>query len=535
MTPKILISYCYLILILSDPIHSSHMEILELNKNPGIVAFKTNPVFLKEGFHTLIHRFNLYSFKIILKQYESIITKLEENPNIKEIVNILKQKQSQAYFILENLTTKRIRTKRSLNFLGSTIKMITGNLDNEDLLKIENQLEILKNSNNALVTENNEQVRINELFESRINNLTKLAYRQSKEIDSIIKQAMLSLDRSVDWKHLLHVHSIIFNIDTVQHQLATIFESIQMSKLGIISKAFLQPSELEFATRLLESQGLVIESYDQTYEFLEPIAFHNDSDIVVLIKIPKLRKGEFVQLQIETIPVRGKIIPINATKAIVGNNESYLVTFPCTNIERNNICDIGNLFNVSNDECLHQILRGNPSNCTFIKSPMKSEVKAIENLGVLIKNSVEPTLLQNDCGFGPRNLTGTFLISFKGCSIILNGKQFSSKTFKGESKPTILPLHSVNVEEAELETKPIDELEQMHIHNRHKLEYLENVNQRTKVLSFGVILLITCIIAAIFTFLLREVRKLRLKLTIQVPATNVDGTSHTELNRDGSN
>lgn len=161
------------ILILSDPIHSSHMEILELNQNPGIVAFKTNSVFLREGFHTLIHRFNLYSFRIILKQYESIITKLEENPNIKEIVNILKQKQSQAYLILENLTTKRRRTKRSLNFLGSTIKMITGNLDNEDLLKIENQLEILKNSNNALVTENNEQVRINELFESRINNLTK--------------------------------------------------------------------------------------------------------------------------------------------------------------------------------------------------------------------------------------------------------------------------------------------------------------------------------------------------------------------------
>lgn len=289
------------------------MEIHELNQNPGIVAFKTHPVFLKEGFHTLIHRFNLYAFRVILKQYESIILNLEENSNIVEIVNILKQKQREAHIILENLTTKQRRTKRSLNFLGSTIKMITGNLDNEDLLKIENQLESLKHSNNALVTENNEQIRINELFEIMINNLTKQAYRQSMEIDSIIKQARLSLDRPADWKHILQVHSIIFNIDMVQHQLATIFESIQLSKLGVISKACLQPSELEFATQLLESQGIVIESFDQTYEFLEPIAFHNNSDIVVLIKVPKLRQGEYTQFQIKTIPTRNKTIAINAT------------------------------------------------------------------------------------------------------------------------------------------------------------------------------------------------------------------------------
>ncbi|XP_062536421.1 uncharacterized protein LOC134205295 [Armigeres subalbatus] len=440
MTPKMIITYCYTVILLCDLTSSSYMEILDLNQNPGIVAFRTNSVFLKEGFHTLFHKFNLYSYRIILKQYESIIKNLEENPNIEEIVNILKQKHSQANFILENLTVKRRRTKRSLNFLGSTIKMITGNLDNEDLLKIENQLESLKHSNNALVTENNEQVRINELFENRINNLTKQAYRQSREIDSIVKQARLSLDRPIDWKHILHIHSIIFNIDMIQHQLATIFESIQLSKLGIISKTFLQPSELEFATQLLESQGITIESFDQTYEFLEPVAFHNNSDIIVLIKIPKLRRGDYVQLQLETIPIHNKVIAINATSAIIGNNESYLVMHPCTNIEKRSICDLQNLFNVSNDKCLHPILRGNAGTCTFTKSPTISEFKTVENLGVLIKNSVKPTLIQNSCGFGPRNLTGTFLVSFKDCLVTLNGKHFNSKSFKGETKPAILPF-----------------------------------------------------------------------------------------------
>ena len=447
----------------------------------------------------------------------------------------MNQKFTQAYQLLENLTINRRRTKRSLNFLGSTIKMITGNLDHEDLLEIQNHIETLKNSNNALTTENNEQIKINQLFEDRINNLTKQAYIQSKTIDSIIKQNMLNSDRAVDWRHILHIHSIIFNIDAVQHQLSTIFESLQLSKLGVISKAFLQPPELEFATQLLESQGISITSYDQTYEFLEPVAFHNDSNIIIIIKIPKLKQGKYTQLQIETIPMKDKIISINASTAIVGNNESYLIAYPCTNIEKNNICNVENLFNISNDDCLHQILRGNPSNCTFVKTRMESEIKIINNLGVLIKNSIAPTLLQNNCGFGPRNLTGTFLISFKNCSISLDGKQFNSKMFKGETEVDILPLHSVNVEEATIETEPIDNLEQLHIHNRRKLEHLEIVHRKTGIFSIGTIFLVTGIIMAILSFIHREVRNLKMKVTVKVPTTSVADSSDPELNRDGSN
>uniref|UniRef100_A0A1W7R5L2 Putative retrovirus-related env polyprotein from transposon gypsy n=1 Tax=Aedes albopictus TaxID=7160 RepID=A0A1W7R5L2_AEDAL len=535
MTHKHPILFCLTIMMFFNPIYSAYLEILELNENPGIVAFKTNSVFIKEGSHTLFHRFNLFSFTVVLKQYESIILNIEENPKIAELVKILKQKQSQAYFILENLTARSRKTKRSLNFLGSTLKMITGNLDNEDLLKIENQLEILKNSNNLLVTENNEQIQINKLFEERINNITKQAYRQSREIDSIIKQTRLSLDRPVEWEHLLHLHNIIFNIDMINQQLSTIFEAIQLSKLGLISKAFLQPSELEFATNLLESQGVVINSYDQVYEFLEPIAFHNNSDIILLIKIPKFRQGEFVQLQIEAIPRQFKIIPINATKAIVGNNESYLISHPCMNIEHSIICDVQNLFNTSNDGCLHELLRGNTGNCTFIRSPMKPDTKEIENLGLLVKNSVDPTSMQNSCGYGPRNLTGTFLISFRDCSITLNGKTFTSKTFRGESRPVILPLHSVSVDESQTEPESIDYMEQLHIRNRHKLEHLETANKRTKVLNIVGIVLITCFVAVIFAFLTREVRKLKMKLTIRIPANNALESSQTILNRDGSN
>lgn len=246
--------------------------------------------------------------------------------------------------------------------------MITGKLDNEDLLRIENHLKTLENSNNALVPANNEQVKINKLFEDRINNLTKQAYRQSRELNSIIKQARLSFRQT----HRLETPSRAEHHFQHRHDPSVVGNNLRVYTIVEIGYNFW--SELEFATQILESQGIVIESHDQIDEFLEPIALHNDS-----CKTPKHRHGEYVKLQIETIPKQNKIIPIKATKAIVGNNESYLIIHPCTAIEKSIICDVQNLFNVSNDRCLHEILRGKPGNCTLTKYLMKSETKTIEN------------------------------------------------------------------------------------------------------------------------------------------------------------
>lgn len=159
------------------------------------------------------------------------------------------------------------------------VKSITGNLDSQDFVTLNNQISVPRNSNNILITENNEQVKNNDLFEKRLNNLTIQAYVLATEINRFIKQAILNLDRTVDWQNILHVQNIIFNVDTVRYHLDTIFESIQLSKLGAISIALLYPTELEYATQFLTSEGVEINSYDQVYEYLEPSAFHNGSFI----------------------------------------------------------------------------------------------------------------------------------------------------------------------------------------------------------------------------------------------------------------
>lgn len=93
---------------------NSHLRIVDLQNNPGIFAMKMGKVNIKQGYHRLVHEFKLHAFHSILRQYESIITDLESNPQLNEVTKIIKQKHKQASTMLQTLTPKS-KQKRSIN------------------------------------------------------------------------------------------------------------------------------------------------------------------------------------------------------------------------------------------------------------------------------------------------------------------------------------------------------------------------------------------------------------------------------------
>lgn len=60
------------------------------------------------------------------------------------------------------------KNKRSLDFIGTSWKWIAGTPDHEDF-------EIIKNKMNNVLENNNRQVVINQLYNERINNITRMA------------------------------------------------------------------------------------------------------------------------------------------------------------------------------------------------------------------------------------------------------------------------------------------------------------------------------------------------------------------------
>lgn len=171
---------------------------------------------------------------------------------------ILKLKYEQTLSTLKKLLPKHkhySKQKRAINILGTIIKEITGNLDNNDLNSLNSYIQKLQLSNDKIITENNKQVRINYDIQESINNLTKIVRKELAEVAKLTNEIGTNLNLKVTWEQILHFQRIIFNLDIIQKQLDTIFESIQFAKIGIIAKDIIHPEESSL--RVLGSSSLL--------------------------------------------------------------------------------------------------------------------------------------------------------------------------------------------------------------------------------------------------------------------------------------
>lgn len=483
---------------------SAHLEIMDLNDNPGIVALKLGTAFIKKGYDWLVHIFELKSFRDILHEYEIIINQINSNNNTKDFKDILKMKFTQTSLSLQRISPRR-KTKRAIDILGTFIKTITGNLDNNDLVNLNQKISFLEYSNQELVVNNNEQIKINNVFQQRINNLTKFVKNEKEAIDKLTNQIRTDRRMRVSCEQAQHFQRLIFNLDVIQRQLDDISDSIVMAKVGVLSKSILTTMEIDHVTEKLEKAGISIRSDEQVYEFLEPAAFYNGSCIMFLIKIPKFLQGNYQQIIVESVPSSEGLIPIDFTHAVLGTNVTYVMNDTCINIEQNIICESHTMKNVSSDICLHNLLRGNPSSCPFQRYNAIQEITPMGSGKILIRNALRTVQLENSCGYGPKNLTGSFLITFRNCSIKIENEYFENTQYDYNNVLEILPLQSTLINKSKTVLTETETLQELNVHNRKRIERLEMSNHH---ISFGGTIIIIIIVIG---YLLKQIRDIWMK------------------------
>lgn len=126
----------------------------------------------------------------------------------------------------------------------------------------------------------------------------------------------------------------------------------------------------------------------------------------------------------------------------------------------------------------------------------------------------------NSCSYGPKNLTGSFFITFFNCSINIAGNSTDSKIFKFEVKPVIIPLHFVEVNETANKIDVMEEMHQLQSHNRKRINLLEANKDQKKSINVGTLIIISVIITTIFIYITREIRDIRNFVKIQEPSTS---------------
>lgn len=194
-------------------------KITNLN-NKKYVLTETDLAFLFENSEYLYHVTNLTT---ILTPYEKIkrnMYNINESQEEMLLINRIETLKSQ-------LIPHSNRVKRSLNFLGSILKFITGTPDHDDLIEIKSGL-------NQLIKNNNQQRKINSQFEKILKTLDPKSINENI-ILNVVYQELVTITNTINFAKHGNFYSGTLNLNDVKEII--INEEIDIPIINILEYA----------------------------------------------------------------------------------------------------------------------------------------------------------------------------------------------------------------------------------------------------------------------------------------------------------
>lgn len=501
---------CLCVLFLHQT-HQQTIQIHDLSNNPGLLTIQTSNSFVRNGHHKIYHEVDLDKYGPLLNKLQNILNGLRIFPDFRDVTDLLSTRYQTVLTLYNNLYPKKRGKRGIFNFIGSGIKLITGNLDDNDLVQINRDIEDLRQHHNKLIRENNIQVEINKQLQDRINKIIDTVTEQqniiTKQIIAARQDSLNSKNINQNFTAMRQIFKISHHLELLKSHFDTIFETIQLARINVISKNFLEVEEMKFVIDRLEEQNITLLSVDQAYEFLSIRALYKSSKIYFIILVPHLENTIFSNLLLETLPVNGKILKLPTTKALISSESTFFITNECQTIEQNTLCDTKDLLDASDDECFSRILHGLSGKCTLTEPANVTEIKRLTDNHIVIKNVLQARLT-TDCQLSNRYLTGTKLIYFANCSLTINNKTFSSKEFYAKPPLLIVPLDGLNIDQSNfIPNISLEKLHHFNMENREQLKYLATNNATHVYTSIGLSFTSLLLATIVFTYIASRCRK----------------------------
>lgn len=307
------------------------------------------------------------------------------------------------------------RHKRGLfNFVGTIHKWLYGTMDSEDREEIERHLSSIDINNHNIITNVNQQIKINKNFnesfiqlkeaieEDRLKILRKLG--DIKSYSDIIYTEFAYLDQ------LLKLKILSDNVEHIQNNIAS-------SRIGIIHSNILTNEE--------------IEEYEIDFEKLKNIKLSTlidkSDNLIFVIMIPKdVILVDKILITPMTNNEKEEII-LSTEEIIKFENKTYNYV---PNKEMKNL--------KINDNCLSKI------NCMKIFNNV-SEIIELDQGVILLKNQNNENI-SSTCDKRNIVLEGNYLITFHNCSLKINNYVFRNAEKEFKQKFSI-PSNLKNIKE----------------------------------------------------------------------------------------
>lgn len=526
------------------------IKIQPIDQNNGLLPLKIGNALIKTSQWTLVRNYNLTDvieeFNELKISHDNIInTILESKFKIfqgqMKIVEIQKDRIEKQ--LQQLLPSKFLRIKRGvINGLGSIIKVITGNLDEEDAKRYDQSIKELTNNQNDLITTQKEQIFIMKDCITKFHNDTQKLLSSQNLIRNHLKMIDAYINTTTETQQILFIHLTLSQLATSYQLIFDHFEQIEtaltFSKLNTLHNTIVDPETfLEELTKLnkMSTNKLPFQPSKENLVIIERLAsiksYQKDCELTFLITVPVTNNKYYEYFRLLPIPVNVNssmqiIVPKN--KFLIIDEQNYhLNNEACLEISNNYFCtnQIELLPIIEKTPCEVAIVRSQSviNNCNIIKTNVNELiVKTLMNNLLYVFSSKSINVMSIcDNKKSSFNIIHSNLIDLENCAINISNKMYKGYT-KSKLKLEFFNLPRINFETSNY-VKPeisFDTVNDNELEDYNKLYQLLNINEhhinklssKTEIknnLIFGIIILTMIVSFCVFKIKMLKRRKTR--------------------------
>lgn len=444
-------------------------------------------VIIWKDFDYLRHTTNLTMYSEIADETEQ----LTEHFPLSHMVKILDSDDSRVRTILASFDIHH-RHGRSLNILGTALKVVAGTPDFDDF-------ENVKFKQRELIESENRQILVNTKTQAQINKLTET-------VNVIIKNSKI---QQIDTGHLYE--TLLARNRIIISELETLMLSVTLARIKIINPAILDSNDLK---NIVNKHSTNITVSDLMEVSFVRVLLDN-SFLHFIIKYPKPRL-ECKKVSLFPVQHNGTILHLGKDNNVADCGNEILPIGNCSAALTTTFCR-----ELLYSTCAQQLHSGGIAQ--YSTQPSHLNPLVVVDDGIIIINDDIAVISSNDTSI--KTITGTYLLTFDD-EIRVNGSTYKNLKQNVRRVPASATMAILNIT-GHQEILSLPYLQKLGIQNLHYIKEVESrliIGPTVSMLIVIVILLTYCSVSKV------RMRQMKKRQGRVIQAT-IDGLRRTE---DGS-
>lgn len=480
-------------------IRAEQIVTTELVNNPGILPFRLGSVKFQKTEHVFLHYYELDKIKDSINNIESYLGIYLEYVRSSDqayfsdtllVTNQVLVSMLETIYNKFNSLIKQSNQKRGLiNGLGSIIKGISGNLDQDDALFYNKAINILQSNQQALTDKLNSGISLNkqllQTFNVTLSTLVSNEYKIHAKLNDVMSTVNMSNYRLSDFVKINGLFNLIkINLQNILNYVTSLENALSFSKLSITHHSVISSenirSMLDVLLKLYDKSELMIDEYTEIRDFYDIIvcgSYYVDNKIVFILKFPILHSNIYTYYHLFPTPTVNNTILIPPKPYLAMNDDDHrYMDKECKRFHKVYYCQEGELTtNTNPNDCIYQLMLKQEiiSSCSFVQFKAESEILQKLDDYHYILSCTKITKVQLHCDRDAyQSLQGTYLIEVpEGCNFSTHLHHIRNN--RNKLRGTAIKLLSFHVSNITIKNKdhPLL-LENVSLDEMHKLENL---------------------------------------------------------------